>query len=189
MSGLQFWPKSNHVFHVLLAWPFLLFASWSFFQRRRLMQYIPPKRRRTFTGLHDVISQKIVLFISHRIGRANTRLRYVSNGVLSPSVVSVHDVETNLPLLAGARALMGPHAGPHAAAAAAAATVTSLPPLQPRAATTGGTDVLFPLQVQCVCKYTKLICLYFFSFFLVAPTRGSLLPLRSIGLSFISFLI
>ncbi|XP_023707241.1 potassium voltage-gated channel protein Shaw [Cryptotermes secundus] len=59
----------------------------------------------------------------------------------------VHDVETNLPLLTGARALMGPHAGPHAAAvAAAAATVTSLPPLQPRAATTGGTDVLFPLQ-------------------------------------------
>jgi hypothetical protein len=70
------------------------------------------------------------------------------------TVFSVHDVETSLPLLAGARALMAPHAGPHAAAvAAAAATVTSLPPLQPRAATTGATDLLFPLQVQCVCKY------------------------------------
>ncbi|XP_021915552.1 potassium voltage-gated channel protein Shaw-like isoform X2 [Zootermopsis nevadensis] len=56
----------------------------------------------------------------------------------------VHDVETSLPLLVGARALMGPHAGPQAAAVAAA--VTSLPPLQPRAATTGGTDLLFPQQ-------------------------------------------
>jgi hypothetical protein len=52
---------------------------------------------------------------------------------------------------------MGPHAGPHAAAVAAAATVTSLPPLQPRAATTGGTDLLFPLQVQCVPKYSTLL--------------------------------
>ncbi|KAJ9595937.1 hypothetical protein L9F63_012874, partial [Diploptera punctata] len=61
----------------------------------------------------------------------------------------VHDVETSLPLLTGARALMGSHVTPHAAAttvAAAAATATSLPPLQPRAATTGSTDIVFPLQ-------------------------------------------
>jgi hypothetical protein len=89
--------------------------------------------------------------------RENRRLRQVSTGVLPHSVVSVHDVETNLPLLAGARALMGPHTGPHAAAAAAAATVTSLPPLQPRAATTGSTDLLFPLQVQCVCKHALFL--------------------------------
>jgi hypothetical protein len=31
--------------------------------------------------------------------------------------------------------------------------------------------------------------IYDFFFFLVAPTRGSVLPLRSIGLSFLSFLI
>jgi hypothetical protein len=69
-------------------------------------------------------------------------------------VLSVHDVEPSLPRLAGARALMGPHTAPQAAAAAAAAaaTVTSLPPLQPRSATTGGTDLLFPLQVPCVCE-------------------------------------
>lgn len=68
--------------------------------------------------------------------------------------LSVHDVEPSLPLLAGARALMGTHAAPQAAAAAAAAaaTVTSLPPLQPRSATTGSTDLLFPLQVPCVCE-------------------------------------
>ena len=63
---------------------------------------------------------------------------------------TVHDVETSLPLLAGARALMAPHVSPHAAAATAAAaavTVTSLPPLQPRSATTGSTDIVFPLQV------------------------------------------
>ncbi|PSN56104.1 Potassium voltage-gated channel protein Shaw, partial [Blattella germanica] len=54
----------------------------------------------------------------------------------------VHDMETSLPLLAGARALMAPHVSPHAAAAAhaaAAVTATTLPPLQPRAATTATT--------------------------------------------------
>jgi hypothetical protein len=33
------------------------------------------------------------------------------------------------------------------------------------------------------------VVVFKYFFFLVAPTRGSLLPLRSIGLSFLSFLI
>jgi hypothetical protein len=90
--------------------------------------------------------------------QADTSRRHWSIGPFS--AVSVHDVETNLPLLSGARALMGPHTGPHAAAAAAAVTVTSLPPLQPRAATTGGTDLVFPLQVQSVCKYNANLFIY-----------------------------
>jgi hypothetical protein len=79
---------------------------------------------------------------------SNLDIGYTYQHPLQARGPTLHDVEPSLPLLAGARALMGPHATPPgaAAAAAAAATVTSLPPLQPRSATTGGTDLLFPLQ-------------------------------------------
>jgi hypothetical protein len=39
-----------------------LFLSWFFLRPWRWRRYIPPKRRLTFIGLHDVISQKMVLF-------------------------------------------------------------------------------------------------------------------------------
>jgi hypothetical protein len=46
--------------HVLLRWFLarLIFRPW------RWWRYVPPKRRLTFNGLHGVISQKIVLFIT-----------------------------------------------------------------------------------------------------------------------------
>jgi hypothetical protein len=43
------------------------------------------------------------------------------------------------------------------------------------------------MQSDKVTSYLSIDDAFFF--FLVAPTRGSLLPLRSIGLSFLSFLI
>jgi hypothetical protein len=129
------------------------------FSNPKKMQYIRPKRRRSSTGLHDIIIPEVPTLYITLVLVQNQR---GEEGVTSRKhwciaafcCFSVHDVDTNLPLLAGARAIMGPHTGPHAAAAAAAATVTSLPPLQPRAATTGSTDLLFPLQVQYVCKHS-----------------------------------
>jgi hypothetical protein len=42
-----------------------------FFRPWRLRRYVPPKRRLTFNGLHDVISQKVVLFITTAVRTSN----------------------------------------------------------------------------------------------------------------------
>jgi hypothetical protein len=46
------------------------------------------------------------------------------------------------------------------------------------------------LRIHEHCSYeTVRLSMFFFLFFLVAPTRGSVLPFRSIGLILLSFLI
>jgi hypothetical protein len=47
------------------------FLAWLIFRPWRWRRYVPPKRRLTFNGLHGVVSQKMVLFISTAVRTSN----------------------------------------------------------------------------------------------------------------------
>jgi hypothetical protein len=55
----------------------------------RWRQYVTPKRRLTFTGLHGVISQKIVLFITTALRTSNPSSTYLIIRVVPSSILTL----------------------------------------------------------------------------------------------------
>jgi hypothetical protein len=80
--------------HLLSRW----FLARHFFQIWRWRQYVPPKLRLTFNGLHGVISQKIVLFITTAVRTSNPTDWRGSRLIHSLNFIIGHDLPNSYSL-------------------------------------------------------------------------------------------
>jgi hypothetical protein len=64
-----------------------LLSPWPILQLWKCKQYVPPKHRLNFNGLHGVISQKIVVFITTGVRTSTPTFQFVCHPTISCFIV------------------------------------------------------------------------------------------------------